>query len=64
MLTSNDRINFDEELGKDVRTDPFIYLVSEVGRLGLLAAMLTVWFIQVKNVVSTINQLYSKLQMF
>jgi len=64
ILTSNDRIGFDEELVKDMKTDSFIHLVSEMGRLGLLAAMLTIWFIQVRNVGSTINRLESKLQMF
>jgi len=61
VLTSSDRIGFDEELGKDMRTDPFIHLVSEMGRLGLVAGMLTIWFIQVRNVGSTINRLESKL---
>jgi hypothetical protein len=57
ILTSNDRIGFDKGLGKDVRTDLFIQLGSVVGRLGLLAGMLTMWFIQVRNVGSTINRL-------
>lgn len=57
VLTSNDRIGFDEELGKGVRTYHFIHLGSEVGRLGLLAGMLTIWLIEVRNVRSTKNGL-------
>jgi len=47
-----------------VRTAPFMHLGSEMEGLGLLAGMLTVWFIQVRNVGNTINRLYSELQMF
>jgi hypothetical protein len=57
VLTSNDRFVFDEELGKDVITDPFIHLGSEMERFGLLAGMLTICFIQVRNVGNTINRL-------